>query len=101
MPFGLLLDRANFFAEQGSQIEEEERILIDDVAEFEMRDVQRFSGYLIHNGYLKHGELNAGGGVVCGYGGLGGKLWDSLTATYILNHSLEKCLARTSTGKAF
>ncbi|KAI0434934.1 tRNA synthetases class II (A)-domain-containing protein [Xylaria sp. FL1042] len=92
-PFGLLLDKTNFYAEQGGQVADEGRILIDDVAEFEVHDVQQFGGYIIHNGYLKYGELKTGDEVICEYDELRRQpIRNNHTATHILNHSLREVL---------
>ncbi|KAI1657601.1 tRNA synthetases class II (A)-domain-containing protein [Daldinia decipiens] len=91
--FGLLLDRTNFYAEQGGQVADTGRIVIDDVAEFEVHDVQQFGGYIIHNGFLKYGELKAGDEVICEYDKLRRQLIrNNHTGTHILNHSLREVL---------
>jgi alanyl-tRNA synthetase len=92
-PFGLLLDRTNFYAEQGGQVADTGKIVIDDVAEFEVQDVQQFGGYIIHNGYLKYGELKAGDEVICEYDELRRQpIRNNHTGTHILNHSLREVL---------
>ncbi|KAI8957987.1 tRNA synthetases class II (A)-domain-containing protein [Daldinia sp. FL1419] len=92
-PFGLLLDRTNFYAEQGGQVADTGRIVIDDVAEFEVHDVQQFGGYIIHNGFLKYGELKAGDEVICEYDELRRQpIRNNHTGTHILNHSLREVL---------
>lgn len=92
-PFGLLLDRTNFYAEQGGQVFDTGRIVIDDVAEFEVHDVQQFGGYIVHNGVLKYGELNAGDEVICEYDELRRQpIRNNHTGTHILNHSLREVL---------
>ncbi|KAI0160812.1 tRNA synthetases class II (A)-domain-containing protein [Xylariaceae sp. FL1272] len=92
-PFGLLLDRTNFYAEQGGQVADTGRIVIDDVAEFEVQDVQQFGGYILHNGYLKYGELKAGDSVICEYDELRRQpIRNNHTGTHILNHSLREVL---------
>ncbi|KAI3324842.1 tRNA synthetases class II (A)-domain-containing protein [Xylariaceae sp. AK1471] len=92
-PFGLLLDRTNFYAEQGGQVADTGRIVVDDVAEFEVQDVQQFGGYIIHNGYLKYGELKAGDEVICEYDELRRQpIRNNHTGTHILNHSLREVL---------
>lgn len=91
--FGLLLDRTNFYAEQGGQVADTGRIVIDDVAEFEVHDVQQFGGYIIHNGFLKYGELKAGDEVICEYDELRRQpIRNNHTGTHILNHSLREVL---------
>ncbi|KAI0011952.1 tRNA synthetases class II (A)-domain-containing protein [Xylariaceae sp. FL0662B] len=92
-PFGLLLDKTNFYAEQGGQVADTGRIVIDDVAEFEVQDVQQYGGYIIHNGYLKYGELKAGDEVICDYDELRRQpIRNNHTGTHILNHSLREVL---------
>lgn len=92
-PFGLLLDRTNFYAEQGGQVADTGRIVIDDVAEFKVLDVQQFGGYIVHNGYLDYGELKAGDEVICEYDELRRQpIRNNHTGTHILNHSLREVL---------
>ncbi|KAI1384035.1 tRNA synthetases class II (A)-domain-containing protein [Hypoxylon trugodes] len=92
-PFGLLLDKTNFYAEQGGQVADTGRLVIDDVAEFEVHDVQQFGGYIVHNGFLKYGELNAGDEVICEYDELRRQpIRNNHTGTHILNHSLREVL---------
>ncbi|KAI1104620.1 tRNA synthetases class II (A)-domain-containing protein [Jackrogersella minutella] len=92
-PFGLLLDRTNFYAEQGGQVADTGRIVIDDVAEFEVHDVQQFGGYVVHNGFLQYGELKAGDEVICQYDELRRQpIRNNHTGTHILNHSLREVL---------
>ncbi|KXJ89596.1 alanyl-tRNA synthetase [Microdochium bolleyi] len=92
-PFGLLLDRTNFYAEQGGQVADTGRIVIDDVAEFKVLDVQQFGGYIVHNGYLEYGELKAGDKVIAEYDELRRQpIRNNHTGTHILNHSLREVL---------
>ena len=62
--FGIILDRTNFYAEAGGQEYDTGSITIDDVAEFEVTDVQVFNGYVLHIGSLKYGALNVNDEVV-------------------------------------
>ncbi|RYO91783.1 hypothetical protein DL766_005785 [Monosporascus sp. MC13-8B] len=92
-PFGLLLDRTNFYAEQGGQVADTGKIVIDDVAEFKVLDVQQYGGYIVHSGYLEYGELKAGDEVVCEYDELRRQpIRNNHTGTHILNHSLREVL---------
>ncbi|RYP65223.1 hypothetical protein DL770_009050 [Monosporascus sp. CRB-9-2] len=92
-PFGLLLDRTNFYAEQGGQVADTGKIIIDDVAEFKVLDVQQYGGYIVHNGYLEYGELKAGDEVICEYDELRRQpIRNNHTGTHILNHSLREVL---------
>lgn len=92
-PFGILLDKTNFYAEQGGQVADTGRLVIDDVAEFKVLDTQQFGGYIIHNGYLEYGELNAGDEVIAEYDELRRQpIRNNHTGTHILNHSLREVL---------
>ncbi|KAI1004517.1 Alanine--tRNA ligase [Podosphaera aphanis] len=92
-PFGILLDRTNFYAEQGGQVSDIGKIIIDGVAEFKVLDVQIFGGYIVHNGYLAYGKLEAGDQVICEYDELRRHpIRSNHTATHILNHSLREHL---------
>ncbi|RYP07823.1 hypothetical protein DL764_002278 [Monosporascus ibericus] len=92
-PFGLLLDRTNFYAEQGGQVADTGKIVVDDVAEFQVLDVQQYGGYIVHNGYLEYGELKAGDEVICEYDELRRQpIRNNHTGTHILNHSLREVL---------
>ena len=65
--FGILLDRTNFYAEAGGQEHDTGSITIDDVAEYEVTNVQVFNGYVLHIGYLKYGELKIDDEVIASY----------------------------------
>jgi alanyl-tRNA synthetase len=92
-PFGLLLDRTNFYAEQGGQVADTGRIVIDGIAEFKVVDVQTFGGHVVHNGHVVYGDLNAGDEVVCEYDELRRHpIRSNHTGTHILNHSLREVL---------
>lgn len=65
--FGLILDRTNFYAESGGQEYDTGTIVIEDKAEFEVVNVQSFSGYILHIGRLKSGELGIDNEVVATY----------------------------------
>jgi alanyl-tRNA synthetase len=92
-PLGLLLDKTNFYAEQGGQVADTGRIVIDDVAEFKVLDVQQFGGFVVHNGYLEYGTLQAGDEVISEYDELRRQpIRNNHTGTHILNHSLREVL---------
>ncbi len=65
--FGLLLDRTNFYAEQGGQEFDTGKILIDGVAEIDVQNVQVYGGYILHTGYMNYGAFSVGDEVVCEY----------------------------------
>lgn len=64
---GLILDRTNFYAEQGGQEYDTGRILIDGVAELDVQNVQLYAGYVLHTGYIKYGILSVGDEVISEY----------------------------------
>ncbi|CZR55257.1 probable alanine--tRNA ligase, cytosolic [Phialocephala subalpina] len=92
-PFGILLDKTNFYAEQGGQVFDTGKMVIDDVAEFRVLDVQAYGGYIIHNGYLEYGHLKAGDEVISEYDELRrAPIRNNHTGTHILNHALREHL---------
>ncbi|KAH9935401.1 tRNA synthetases class II (A)-domain-containing protein [Fomitopsis serialis] len=91
--FGILLDRTSFYAESGGQEYDTGSIVIDGVAEFEVSNVQVFSGYVLHIGHMKYGTLKLGDEVVSSYDEL--RRWplrNNHTATHILNYCLREVL---------
>ncbi|KAK3372467.1 tRNA synthetases class II (A)-domain-containing protein [Podospora didyma] len=92
-PFGLILDKTNFYAESGGQVADTGRVIIDGTAEFRVLDVQEYAGYVVHNGYLEYGDLSAGDEVICEYDELRRHpIRSNHTGTHILNHSLREVL---------
>ncbi|KAI9680056.1 MAG: Alanine--tRNA ligase [Caeruleum heppii] len=90
---GLILDRTNFYAEQGGQEYDTGRILIDGVAELDVRNVQVYAGYVLHTGYLKYGNFSRGDEVISEYDEL--RRWpirNNHTGTHILNYALRAVL---------
>jgi alanyl-tRNA synthetase len=91
--FGILLDKTNFYAEQGGQVFDTGKMVIDDVAEFKVLDVQAYGGYILHNGYLAYGHLKSGDEVICEYDELRRQpIRNNHTGTHILNHALREHL---------
>lgn len=66
-PFGLILDRTNFYAESGGQEYDTGIIVIDGKATFNVSDVQVYSGYVLHIGTLSEGTMNVDDAVVTTY----------------------------------
>ncbi|KAI4163787.1 MAG: hypothetical protein LQ342_002560 [Letrouitia transgressa] len=90
---GLILDRTNFYAEQGGQEYDTGKIIIDGVAELEVQNVQVYAGYVLHTGYMKYGSLSVGDEVICEYDEL--RRWpirNNHTGTHILNFALREVL---------
>ncbi|CAB4411475.1 unnamed protein product [Rhizophagus irregularis] len=91
--FGILLDRTNFYSEQGGQQYDTGSITIDGQAEFVVENVQMFGGYVLHIGYLKYGDLNVNDEIIANYDEL--RRWplrNNHTATHILNYALREVL---------
>ena len=65
--FGVLLDKTNFYAEQGGQEYDTGRLLVDGEAEIQVDNVQVYGGYVLHTGYMKYGELEVGSEVIAEY----------------------------------
>ncbi|WVQ81256.1 alanine-tRNA ligase [Cryptococcus sp. DSM 104549] len=92
-PFGILLDKTNFYAESGGQEYDTGVIAIDGKAEFKVEDVQVFNGYVLHIGQLEEGEIKVGDEVICTYDEL--RRWpirNNHTGTHILNFALREVL---------
>ncbi len=89
----LLLDRTNFYGEQGGQVGDVGSIRSVNGAEFEVLDTQRLGDSILHVGILNEGRLAVGDTV---------KLQQSIgrrvetmrnhTATHLLNHALRQVL---------
>ncbi|KAK5002218.1 Alanine--tRNA ligase, partial [Elasticomyces elasticus] len=90
---GLLLDRTNFYAEQGGQEYDTGKILIDDVAELDVQNVQVYAGYILHTGYMTYGNLKVGDAVICEYDELRRHpIRNNHTGTHVLNYALREVL---------
>jgi alanyl-tRNA synthetase len=91
--FGVLLDKTNFYAEQGGQEYDIGSLAIDGECEFEVENVQVYGGYVLHIGYLKYGSLNVGQQVLATFDEL--RRWplrNNHTSTHILNFALKSVL---------
>ncbi|ORX99184.1 alanyl-tRNA synthetase [Basidiobolus meristosporus CBS 931.73] len=94
--FGVILDKTNFYSEQGGQEYDLGTIVIDGQAEFVVESVQVFGGYVLHIGYLKYGKLAVGDEVLCSFDKV--RRWslrNNHTGTHILNFALRKVLDDT------
>jgi alanyl-tRNA synthetase len=86
---GILLDKTNFYAEQGGQEYDTGKLIIDGKAEFEVTNVQMYAGYALHTGYMKYGALSVLDEVISEYDEL--RRWpirNNHTGTHILNYAL-------------
>ena len=90
---GLILDRTNFYAEQGGQEYDTGKIIIDGKAELEVQNVQAYAGYVLHTGYMKYGSFQTGDEIICEYDELRrGPIRNNHTGTHILNFALRETL---------
>jgi alanyl-tRNA synthetase len=90
---GLILERTNFYAEQGGQEYDTGKIVIDGQAELDVENVQVYAGYVLHTGYMKYGSFSVGENVICEYDEL--RRWpirNNHTGTHILNFALREVL---------
>ncbi|KAK5172268.1 Alanine--tRNA ligase [Saxophila tyrrhenica] len=91
--FGLILDRTNFYAEQGGQEFDTGRIVIDGEAEISVHNVQVYAGYVMHTGYMNYGHFKLGNEVLCDYDELRRQpIRHNHTGTHILNFALREVL---------
>ncbi|KAK1813260.1 Alanine--tRNA ligase, partial [Friedmanniomyces endolithicus] len=90
---GLILDRTNFYAEQGGQEYDTGRILIDDGPELDVQNVQVYAGYVMHTGHMRYGAFKLGDEVLCQYSEERRQpLRNNHTGTHILNFALREVL---------
>lgn len=91
--FGVLLDRTNFYSEQGGQEFDTGRIVIDGEAEIGIENVQMYAGYALHTGYMKYGTLKVGDEVISEYDELRrAPIRNNHTGTHVLNYGLREVL---------
>lgn len=64
---GVFLERTNFYSESGGQKSDVGQLVSEDGALFVVEHVESFGGYILHSGYLKHGELRVGSKVSASY----------------------------------
>ena len=90
---GLILDRTNFYAEQGGQEYDTGSIIIDGATEFEVENVQSYAGYVLHTGYMRYGTFVTGDKVLCEYDELRRRpIKNNHTGTHVLNFGLREVL---------
>lgn len=95
---GVILDRTNFYAEQGGQIFDEGYMLKidDDSVEFTVKNVQVKAGYILHTGKVE-GTLKIGDTVSLHIDTERRRLvMNNHTGTHILNNVLRKVLGSDS-----
>ncbi|KAI8618801.1 tRNA synthetases class II (A)-domain-containing protein [Chytriomyces sp. MP71] len=91
--FGIVLDKTNFYAEQGGQQYDTGVIKIGSTVEFKVEDVQVYGGYVLHIGHLMKGSVALGNQVTAAYDKERREpMANNHTATHILNYGLLKAL---------
>lgn len=91
--YGIILDKTCFYAEQGGQEYDTGKIIIDDVAEFNVDNVQLYNGFVFHTGELEEGKLSVGDKIIASYDELRRfPIKNNHTGTHILNLALRKTL---------
>ncbi|KAJ1931073.1 Alanine--tRNA ligase, partial [Kickxella alabastrina] len=92
---GVVLDRTNFYAEQGGQECDTGSIVSADMSsEFVVEGVKVYNGYVLHTGYLKYGSISVGDAVEAQYDHDERRLpiRNNHSATHVLNLALRKVL---------
>ncbi|KAG4306146.1 hypothetical protein PORY_000134 [Pneumocystis oryctolagi] len=90
----VILDRTNFYGEEGGQEGDVGKLVLEGKAEFFVEDTQINAGYVLHIGYMKYGYFELNDEVICQYEDLENRkpIRNNHTATHILNFSLRKIL---------
>ncbi|KAJ1897499.1 Alanine--tRNA ligase, partial [Coemansia sp. IMI 209127] len=91
---GVLLDRTNFYAEQGGQEYDTGSFVSADLSsEFTVENVQLYGGYVLHTGFLKYGSLKVGDAVEAQYDVLRRlPIRSNHSVTHVMNFALRKVL---------
>lgn len=90
---GIIVNRTNFYAEQGGQENDTGKIIIDGQAELEVDNVQLYAGYVLHTGTMKYGELSTGSEVIMEIDETRrAPIRNNHTGTHILNFALREVL---------
>lgn len=90
---GILMDKTNFYAEQGGQEYDTGKIVIDGKTEFQVQNVQVYAGYVLHTGYIEYGDLKIGDKVISEYDELRrAPIRKNHTGTHVLNFGLREVL---------
>lgn len=91
--YGVILDKTCFYAEQGGQEYDTGKLVIDDVAEFNVDNVQLYNGFVFHTGSLVEGKLSVGDKIIASYDELRRfPIKNNHTGTHILNFALREVL---------
>src|SRR5579871_605457 len=87
----LLLDRTNFYAEQGGQVGDT-GMIATPTGQFEVEDTQKLGGAVLHLGRVTGGQITTGQRAVAEVAGIRADTMRNHTATHLLNWALRKTL---------
>ena len=87
----LLLDRTNFYAEQGGQVGDE-GFVSTPTGRFEVEDTQKLGDAVLHVGRVIEGHVECGQSAVLEVGGARPHTMRNHTATHLMNWALRKVL---------
>jgi alanyl-tRNA synthetase len=87
----LLLDRTNFYAEQGGQVGDY-GVITTPTGAFEVRDTQKLGDGILHIGSVKEGYVEPGQRAALDVGGRRHDTMRNHTATHLLNWALRQVL---------
>lgn len=95
---GIILDKTNFYAEQGGQENDTGRLVIDEgngrePASFTVENTQVYAGYVLHTGFMTEGTFHFDDEVIAQYDEI--RRWpikNNHTGTHILNFALREVL---------
>jgi alanyl-tRNA synthetase len=88
----LLLDRTNFYAEQGGQVGDG-GVVFNEACDFEVEDAQRLGDAVLHIGRVRSGAVQVGASVqLLRHGGYREDTMRNHTATHMLNLALRMIL---------
>jgi alanyl-tRNA synthetase len=90
----LLLDRTNFYAEQGGQVGDE-GVVATPTGRFAVEDTQRLGDAVLHAGRVTEGHVEPGQSATLEVGGARAHTMRNHTATHLLNWALRKVLGGT------
>jgi alanyl-tRNA synthetase len=90
----VLLDRTNFYAEQGGQVGDE-GVIATPTGRFEVEDTQRLGDAVLHLGRVTEGQFEVGQTATLEVSGVRAHTMRNHTATHLLNWALRKVLGGT------
>jgi alanyl-tRNA synthetase len=90
-PVGLLLDRTNFYAEQGGQVGDEGTIQTA-TGVFQVETTQKLGDAVLHLGRVEEGRIEPGQPATLAVGGSRAHTMRNHTATHLLNWALREVL---------